>query len=151
MLVTRYLPPIPLSHNAVNTVLPTSNLGSGTDSKFLKAVLLIEKKLNNSRCRGVYESVGRKSYNVFFTFLLGFCSSMSIGSVLLIGFGIEDEPVLDLALSFLRADARIGVLLKMKLSWCEASTILSLGLVNFFLLNFFYFSGIVVDFFIIMI
>ena len=97
-------------------MLPTSNLGSGTDSKFLNAVLLIAKKLNRSLCNGVYDKVGVKSYKFFFTFLFIFCSSMSMGYDRLMGFWIEDEPVLDLALSFFRADARMGVLLKMKLS-----------------------------------
>lgn len=58
MFDTKNLPPIPLSHNALITVLPTSNLGSGTDSKLRKAVLLMAKKLNKSLCKGVYESVG---------------------------------------------------------------------------------------------
>ncbi len=65
------------------------------------------------------------------------------------GLGIDDDWWDDLALSFLRADAKIGVLLKMKLSWWDASTILSFELENFFLLKFFYFDDIVVDLFII--
>ena len=69
---------------------------------------------------------------------------MSMGYERLTGFWTECD-VVDLALSFLSADARMGVLLKMKLSWCEASTILSLKLVNFFLLCFLSFWDIVVD------
>ena len=68
---------------------------------------------------------------------------MSMGYDLLIGF-CTDDAVEDLALSFLSADARIGVLLKMKLSWWDASTILSLKPLNFFLLFFLSFSDIIV-------
>ncbi len=142
MLVTKYFPPMPRSLRAVKTVLPTSNFGSGTISKFFNAVLLIEKKLNKSRWSGVYEREGTNSSMFFFTLLLTLDYYTSIGCDRFIGFGIDEDEV-DLAFSFLRADARIGVLLKMKLSWWEASTILSFGFVNFFLLNFFYPDDIV--------
>lgn len=82
-------------------------------------------------------------YCYFLTFLLIFCSSISIGYDLLTGF-CTDDGVDDLALSFFSADANIGVLLKMKLSWWDASTILSLKLPNFFLLFFLSFSDIIV-------
>jgi hypothetical protein len=144
MFDTKNLPPMPLSHKALITVLPTSNLGSGTDSKLRKAVLFMAKKLNKSRCKGVYDRVGMNYCWSFLTFLLGLCSSMSMGYERLTGFWTEWDEV-DLALSFLSADARMGVLLKMKLSWWEASTILSLKLVNFFLLCFLSFWDIVVD------
>ncbi len=52
----------------------------------------------------------------FFTLLLTLdYYYTSIGWDLFIGFGTDEDEV-DLAFSFLRADARIGVLLKMKLS-----------------------------------
>lgn len=146
ILATKNFPPIPRSQSAVKTVLPTSNLGSGTDSKFFKADLLIEKKLNKSLWRGVYDKEGTNSSILFFTFLATLGYSTSIGEDLLTGFGADVDEA-DLALSFLSADARMGVLLKMKSSWWEASTILSLLLVNFFLLNFFYFSDMLLNFY----
>lgn len=51
----------------------------------------------------------------FFTFFATFGYQTSIGEDLLMGFGAEVDEA-DFALSFLRADARMGVLLKMKSS-----------------------------------